>query len=300
MIAAARLLSTSVASSASNIPTDVKFLFKKEEEDGSTTVKEVNAHKFILALVSDVFRAEFYGALPDENTIDIKDVNQESFGAMIDFIYNREGHLGTYDLDTLCALYCLGDRDKYNIDILVKESLTEIRCKEISTENILNVGLLAEQYSPREQLVDTLYDSAAQSLSEKFDGEFGSVIEFFNKLGAEAEAPASPSVTTLMKIVGKVKKPTVCENCKSSPCMDGIKLTLENFVPDADVMLEASVSLTGKAIRPTSNEISQFLFVKRGASQVEVKNYSLHYNEGQKKNVDLRTFKEDYVFVYNC
>jgi len=298
MAAAARLLSTSVASSASIIPTDVKFLFKKEEEDGSTTVKEVNAHKFILALVSDVFRAEFYGALPFESTIDIKDVNKESFGAMIDFIYNREGHLGTYDLDILCSLYCLGD--KYNINILMIESLREIRCREISTGNILNVGLLAEQYSLREQLVDTLYESAAQSLSEKFDGEFGSVIEFFNEIGAEAEAPASPSATTLMKIVGKVKKPTVCENCKSSPCMDGTKLTMENFVPNADVMLDASVSMTGKAIRPTSDDISQFWFVKRGASQAEVKHYSLHYNEGQKKNVDLRTFKEDYVFVYNC
>jgi len=280
MIAAARLLSTSVASSASNIPTDVKFLFKKEEEDGSTTVKEVNAHKFILALVSDVFRAEFYGALPDESTIVIKDVNKESFDAMIDFIYNREVHLSTYDLDILCALYCLGD--KYNINILVQESLREIRCKEISTKNIPDVGFLAEQYSLRQQLVDTLYDSAAQSLSEKFDGEFGSVIEFFNKLGAEAEAPASPSATTLMKIVGKVKKPTVCENCKSSPCMDGTKLTMENFVPDAEVMLHASVSLTGKAIRPASNDTRQFWFVKRGASQVEAKNYSLHYNEATK------------------
>jgi len=296
MAAAARLLSTSVASSASIIPTDVKFLFKKEEEDGSTTVNEVSAHKFILALVSDVFRAEFYGALPDESTIDIKDVNKESFDAMINFIYNREGHLGTYDLDILCALYCLGD--KYNINILVKESLREIRCREISAKNILNVCLLAEQYSLREQLVDTLYDSAAQSLSEKFDGEFGRVIEFFNELSAEALT--SPSATTLMKIVGKVKKPTVCENCKSSPCMDGIKLTMDNFVPNADVMLDASVSLTGKAIRPTSDNISQFWFLKSGASQVEVKNYGLHYNEGQKKNVDLRTFKEDYVFVYNC
>ena len=43
MAAAARLLSTSVASSASIIPTDVKFLFKKEEEDGScTTFKKSN------------------------------------------------------------------------------------------------------------------------------------------------------------------------------------------------------------------------------------------------------------------
>ena len=43
-------------SSSSNIPTDVKFVFKVEAEDNNT-VKEVNAHKLILALVSDVFES---------------------------------------------------------------------------------------------------------------------------------------------------------------------------------------------------------------------------------------------------
>jgi len=292
---ALRLLSTSVASAASNIPTDVKFLFKEEKEDG-TTVKEINAHKFILSLVSDVFRTGFSGAFPDDGTIDIKGVQKEPFKAMIDYIYNRKVNLSTYDLDILCALYCLGD--KYNINILVEESLREIRCKEILTKDVINVGLLAEQYSIREQLVETLYDSAAKSLSKRFDGEFTKVIEFFNDI--RAEAPASPSAMTLMNIMGKVKKPPVCNNCKAYPCKSGTRLTLENFVPNADVKLVASVSLTGKAIRSTPDDHYQFWFMKTGSSQAEVKYYSLRYNEGQKKNVDLRTFKEDYVFVYNC
>merc|ERR1719233_1162922 len=104
---------------------------------------------------------------------------------------------------------------------------------------------------------------------------------------------------TLMNIMGKVKKP-VCNNCKAYPCKSGTNVTKENFVPNADVKLVATVSLTGKAIRPTPDDNSQFRFMKTGSSRAEVKYYSLHYNEGQKKNVDLRTFKEDYVFVYNC
>jgi len=283
---AARLLSTSVASSASNIPTDVKFLFKEEEEDGRKTVKEVNAHKFILALVSDVFRTGFYGALPDEGTIDIKDAQKEHFEAMIDYIYNRRVDLSTYDLDTLCALYCLGD--KYNINILMEESLKEIRLKEIPAKNILDVGLLAEheQYSLHEQLVETLHDSAAQSLSEKVDDECSRVIEFFNELSVEA--PANPSPTTLMKIMGKVKKPTVCDNCKAFPCKNGTNLTKENFVPNAEVKLVASVSLSGKAIWSSSR---QFWFIRRGASRPEAMNYRFRDNE---------EFEEDYVFVYDC
>jgi len=295
---ALRLLSTSVASAASNIPTDVKFLFKEEDEDGRTTVKEINAHKFILSLVSNVFRTGFYGALADDGTIDIKDVQKEPFEAMIDFIYNRRVNLSTYDLGILCALYCLGD--KYNISVLMEESLREIRCKEILTKDIVNVGLLAEQYHLREQLVDTLYESAAVSLSKKFDGEFTKVIEFFNEI--RVEAPASPSAMTLMNIMGKVKKPPVCNNCKAYPCKSGTKVTKENFVPNADVKLVATVSLTGKAIQSTPDDNRKFWFLKTGSSQAEVKYYSLHYNEGQKqkKMVDLRTFKEDYVFVYNC
>ena len=44
----ANLLSSCVASSASNIPTDVTFLFKEKEEDGSVIMKEAKAHKLWL------------------------------------------------------------------------------------------------------------------------------------------------------------------------------------------------------------------------------------------------------------
>ena len=38
------------------IPTDIRFLFKKKGVDGSTNIEEINAHKCILALASDVFK----------------------------------------------------------------------------------------------------------------------------------------------------------------------------------------------------------------------------------------------------
>jgi len=288
---ATRLLSTSVSSSASNIPTDVKFVFKEEEEDGTTTVKDINAHKFILALVSDVFRTGFYGGFQDNGTIDIKDVKKESFEAMIDYIYNKEVDLSTHDLSMLCTLYCLGD--KYNITILVDESLKEIRGKEISTKDILSVGLLADEYANHEQLVDTLNDSAAQNLSKKFDGELTKVIKFFEEVTAEASA--SPSATTLMKIMGKIKKTPLCDNCKASPCKNGTEVTIENFVPTATIKVVATVSLNAE-LRPAFPDaaINQFWFKKIGP--LALKKY-VNYNEGHNSSY---LNNQGYVYVFKC
>jgi len=291
----ARLLSICAASSASAIPTDVKFLFKEEEEDGSETVKEIKAHKSILALVSDVFRMGFYGGFSDNGSIDIIDVKKESFEVMIDYIYNKGVDLGTYDIDVLCTLYCLGD--KYNIQILAEESLEKIRSKDISAENILHVCHLADQYSIHDQLVDTLFGSAALCLSKILDDKLTltKVSQFFSKITADASV--SPSAMTLVKILGKVKKPVVCGNCKADPCMSGTKVSRENFVPNAEIKLVSSVSLTGTAMIRDYGDASNFHFMRTGASQGVVKSFSVHYCEGQTQKMK---HEEDYAYVFNC
>jgi len=291
----ARLISSCVASSAAKIPTDVKFVFKEEEEDGSINTKELKAHKLILALVSDVFRVEFYGGFQDTGSIDIIDVKKESFEAMIDYIYGKGVDLGTYDIGMLCSLYCLGD--KYNINILVEESLEKIRSKDISTENILNFCLLADQYSIHDKLVDTLHDSAAQGLWKILNGRMTltKVTQFFSAIIPDASA--SPSAITLVKILEKVKKPTVCDNCQADPCQSGTKVSRANFVPNADIKLVASVSATGKAITADPFDTKTFCFKKTGAL-VGVKSYfSAHYNEGQTQKMK---HEEDYSYVFNC
>jgi len=126
---AADLLITSVKqslSAESGIPTDIKFIFKGEE-DGFPIVEEIRAHKLILALASDVFKNGFYGGFADDSTIEIKDVAKELFGAMIDFIYNKETNVTIYDFEKLCTLYYLAD--KYNINVLKEETLKAIRKK---------------------------------------------------------------------------------------------------------------------------------------------------------------------------
>ena len=113
---------------ASRIPTDIKFLFK-EENDGVTSLKEVKAHKFILALVSDVFEKEFYSDIIEDCSVEIKDATKDSFEAMINFIYSINTDLSIYDSDILCSIYYLGE--KYNINTLKKEALAAISSKDI-------------------------------------------------------------------------------------------------------------------------------------------------------------------------
>ena len=102
---AAELLSESFSSvSNSDIPTDVKFLFKDEGE----IVGEIRAHKLILCFVSDVFKRGFQGGWKDDGIIEIEDVKKESFQAMLDYIYNKKPDLFIYKLNMLCSLYHRG------------------------------------------------------------------------------------------------------------------------------------------------------------------------------------------------
>jgi len=256
------------------IDTDVRFEFEEEEEDGRMTVKEVRAHKFILALVSDVFRSGFYGGIPDNGSIKIKDVTKESFEAMIDFIYDKKPDVSIsfYEWDILCSLYYLGD--KYNIKILMEESLKAILSKEITAENVVNVGLLAEQNSVHEELAETLYDAAAKGLSKMFDGDYGDEVvvkvqQFFHELETTESPTSTSSFKSLVKIMARLRKLAicVCKNCRTTPCLNGKEITKENYVQGAAVS-----QLRGKSGKLVKNihvsNPAQFYIMGVGTSYV--------------------------------
>jgi len=253
-------------SAASEIPTDVKFIFEEEEEDGKMTVKEIRAHKFILALVSDVFRKGFYGGMPDDGSVEIKDVPKESFEAMIDFIYDKKTDVGIYEWDILCSLYYLGD--KYNIKILMEESQRAILSKEITTENVLNVGLLADQNSVHGELAETLYEAAAIGLSKMFDGDVVKVQQFFHELDATEAPTSTSSFKSLVKIMARVRKLAVCKNCKGTPCLNGRKITKENFVPGAAISrVKGESSKLCKLMKPVPrSQLELFYFISAGTA----------------------------------
>ena len=78
------------------IPKDVKFKIVETdcgEESKTGLVQEVEAHRMVLAMASDVFRTMFYGSggmYQDvkEGEVVIKDTTKEAFEIMIGAVYN--------------------------------------------------------------------------------------------------------------------------------------------------------------------------------------------------------------------
>jgi len=220
-------------SSTSNIPTDVKFVFRDNKEENNS-VKEVNAHKLILALVSDVFEREFYGTLAKkevESVIDIEDAQQEVFIVMVDFIYNKQPDVSMHGLPFLGNLFYLAE--KYNISALLNEIIKVISRKQICDESVLDIATVAEDYVFLEQFSETLYESVAVYLLKKFAGKLDKAIDFFWQV-----QPNQVNGLALLKVMSKMKEvvPPICDNCKAYPCMDGEGLTKSNFVPGARVV----------------------------------------------------------------
>ena len=60
------------------LPYDVTF--KVFSQDDETQFQEISAHKLLLASVSEVFRAQFFGALANgQKIIDIKETTFDAF-----------------------------------------------------------------------------------------------------------------------------------------------------------------------------------------------------------------------------
>jgi len=267
-------------SAASGIPLDIKFLFRKETNDG-TAVQEIRAHKVILALVSDVFEKAFYGGLKDDGSIEIEDATKESFEAMINFIYTKETDVSVYGFEMLCSIYYLAE--KYNINALKEEILEAINTKDISVDNVLNVGVLADKHSAHEELSETLFVAATQSLEKIFDGQLNKAINFFTEINADSSPALCRSAVKMMAKLKTTPSAAVCSNCKATtPCMNGVGISGTNLV------LGAKVS----AINEGSIDIDKILYLHPNIANRFV---------GMKKDGQVITCSlNPNYYVYNC
>ena len=96
--------SVRVEGSLEGIPTDVTFTFPGE---GGATLQ---AHTFVLAVASDVFKANFFGGLPREEMVAIVDTSRAAFAMFMDLLYGRHVPLDQLALTRLLALSELEDR----------------------------------------------------------------------------------------------------------------------------------------------------------------------------------------------
>jgi len=207
-------------------PTDVRFWFK----DADGAVKEVKAHSQILASASDVFYRQFYGSLKAENDVEIKDASQESFLAMIEYIYNKKLVFKDISLSFLASLYYLAN--KYNIEDLRDEIVASIPEHEVTKENVLEVGLLAEENVLHQELSEALYDAAAGFVKDK-----SAVDDLCADENEEHALVIFKMINRCNKVINRSRKvkSELCGNCQQAPCLSGQQLTSANLVKGAKV-----------------------------------------------------------------
>jgi len=186
-------------------PIDVRFWFK--EQDG--IIKEVKAHKVILASASEVFNKQFFGSLEAEDNIEIVDVCQEVFLAMIEFIYNKKPNFKDADLRFLSSLYYLSD--KYDIQIIKSEILVFISKLEVTKDNVLDTAIIAEENILHPPLSEALFEAAARFVM-KADGYEKKFNEVMNLCAGDSEAHALVIVKLLKRI-----KDHDCKNRQQGP-----------------------------------------------------------------------------------
>ena len=130
----------------SDLPPDVSFCIKADEEDG---VKILRAHKLLLAGVSPVFRQQFFGPMKDtEKVVKVEETTSEAFDTMLSYIYKPPGkdtfRLDKKDCQKLFELLTLAR--KYMIPNLETVTLSTIETLAITRENMIFTATVATKY----------------------------------------------------------------------------------------------------------------------------------------------------------
>ena len=207
-------------SSTSSPPTDVTFVFS------DTT--EIKAHKVILSFASEVFNREFFGSLPAEEKVEIKDASREVFLTMIEFIYNKQFIWKDFHLAFLSSLYYLAE--KYDIRLLKNKIIDTIPEHEVTEENFHRIIDLAEYNKFHEHLSEALYDAAAGYVKKSYGRDSEKVLDLFVDNNEQ-------HALKIFKVMGRLRrKGLACENCKKFPCIDGEGLSLRNLARGAKVI----------------------------------------------------------------
>merc|ERR1740137_145581 len=182
----------------------------------------------ILASASDVFNRVFYGSMPSEDIIEIKDVSQEAFLVIVEIIYNKKPNLKAHNLRFLASLYYLAD--KYNVKNIRDNIIASISDIAVNKGNFVDVALLAEETVQHKAFSDVLYEALVPAVDS-----FTKVVVMCADVG-ETHGPTIFKI--LRRIGGNVKTGKLkCVGCLQSllNCKDGDGLTPQNFIKGAQV-----------------------------------------------------------------
>ena len=149
----------------SPIPGDIEFKVVDEQDE---VVDTLPAHKVILAVHSNYFRAAFFGTgtmFKQDGTVLIKETTKEAFRDLLGFIYEKEIDFATKTLRELFELLNLAQR--YQVDELKDRVSGHINNFPLSLDNVAMVAAVAEELSHFEEVSKHLFKSCVDLLSTK-------------------------------------------------------------------------------------------------------------------------------------
>jgi len=127
---------------SAGIPTDVTF----QVEDGIAQVKEFQAHKYYLALVSKVFKARFFGSMREVGDIlVVRGTSSQAFQTMINFIYHKDCGWAKKTAEELFEIANVAEM--YDIAGLLDKVKKAIQCIPVTLSTVAELAHTAEQFS---------------------------------------------------------------------------------------------------------------------------------------------------------
>jgi len=210
----------------------------------------VGAHKFVLAMLSDVFKTMFFGPMRNENEeIDITGTTIEAFKEFLKILYSLHTSSCKTSLNEVKSLFnILNLCRRY----MVQPAVTLIEARILSTEfntsepeSIINAAVIANDYKELEgfqNISKKLLQNCSISLNEGLT-TVHKITQFF----AQVETKFSGEVLSL---VVRLLAFSDCSNCKAPKCLHGCEVTQENIFRAKD----ATVTVSNAVLRDQLDE----------------------------------------------
>ena len=282
------ILST-LLDTTSPIPGDIEFqVFDQQDQ----VVDILKAHKVILAVHTNYFRAAFFGTGTSfkeekEGIVLIKETTKEAFRDLVGFMYEKEIDFGKKTLTKLFEILNLAQR--YQVDELKNMMSGHINNFPLSLDNVVMVAATAEEGSHFEEVSTNLLKSCVDLLSAKMV-DVRSVLSFIsnNEDGA--------TVQKLLKDLGvKTKKSKQdCDNCGKQPCRNKSKISnFDDLTPGQMIQTINSAPWleTGRL------KVCRVVSVSGSGARIAWMNLPNGDNQGQSRNYPSSFYDK---FTYMC
>ena len=284
----------------SEIPPDITFKFTKDI-DGDN---KVAAHKFVLAMVSQVFRNMFFVTNTKDrsaNEIHIKDTTMEAFQIMVEAIYNvktmKESLKGKTIDEMFAVLYLVTKYKIPELELATKECIASF---PVTGDNVLEVATDALQYEATfKEASHHILLACAKFLQPKF-ADSSYLLQFVADNGDRMA-----TVHKLAVLIKDLPAPT-CTNCLVNPCQHGTGIEETQFRVGLKVAYNPSVQRKdnghgywNQGLTELTGKVQEILADSKVRVNVNLKFLPQRFTTNTTSDHCLK-WNEQCTFIFNC